>query len=219
AIASLSAYEIESVTLFKDAMALAAHGLQGGAGVLWIRTVSGNSSKVKIMANARYGIQSAVDLPSVVSAFDFTTNYNKALMNDGLPIKYPNPELYKATDDPFHPNMNWYDQVLKNTSTIQDYNLSFRGGSSKAKYFVLMNYTDFTGLYKDATAIDKEFGTNARYNKINLRGNVDLQLSKNLSVTANISAITEDKNTPAGFTATELFDNLLRTPASAFPVK
>lgn len=219
AISSLSAYEIESVTLFKDALALASYGLQGGAGVLWIRTVSGDASKVKIMANGRYGIQSALKLPTVVDAYDFTTHYNQALTNDGLPIKYPNPDLYKATNDPFHPNVNWYDQVLKNTSTIQDYNLSFRGGSEKAKYFVLMNYTDFTGLYKDADVIDKEFGTNARYNKINLRGNVDLQLSKSLSVTANISAITEDKNTPAGFTATELFDNLLKTPASAFPVK
>lgn len=218
AISSLSAYEIESVTLLKDALALAPYGLQGGAGVLWIKTVSGNTDKVKITANARYGIQSAIDLPSVVNGYDFTTNYNKALSNDGLPAKYANPELYKEKNDPFHPNVDWYKEVLKNTSNIQDYNLSFRGGSPQTRYFVLMNYTDFTGLYKNAEAIDKDFGTNARYNKINLRGNVDLQLSKSLSVTANISAITEDKNTPAGFTATELFDNLLKTPAAAFPV-
>ncbi|WP_235833099.1 SusC/RagA family TonB-linked outer membrane protein [Arcticibacter tournemirensis] len=218
AISSLSAYEIESVTLLKDALALAPFGLQGGAGVLWIKTLSGSNDKVKISANARYGIQSAIELPSVVNAFDFTSNYNKALANDGLPVKYANPELYKATDDPFHPNVDWYKEALKNTSKIQDYNVSFRGGSPKTRYFVLMNYTDFTGLYKNADAIDKDFGTNARYNKINLRGNVDLQLSKSLSVTANISAITEDKNTPAGFTATELFDNLLRIPAAAFPV-
>ena len=220
ALASLSAYEIESVTLFKDAMALAQFGLQGGAGVLWIKTINGNlNSKIQITANGRYGLQKLIDLPDVVDAYTFTSNYNKALQNDGLPIKYPNPDAYKALNDPFHPNVNWYDEVLKNTSTIQDYNLSFRGGTRSARYFVLMNYTDFTGLYKNATAIDKDFGTNARYNKINLRGNVDLQLSKSLSATVNITAMTEDKNTPAGFTATELFDNLLKIPGSAFPVK
>ena len=220
AIASLSAYEIESVTLFKDAMALAQFGLQGGGGVLWIKTVTGDlNSKIQITANGRYGMQKLIDLPDVVDAYTFTTNYNKALQNDGLPIKYPNPEAYKATNDPFHPNVDWYNEVLKNTSTIQDYNLTFRGGSRSARYFVLMNYTDFTGLYKNATAIDKDYGTNARYNKINLRGNVDLQLSKNLSAAVNITAMTEDKNTPAGFTATELFDNLLKIPGSAFLVK
>ncbi|MFT3903058.1 MAG: SusC/RagA family TonB-linked outer membrane protein [Niabella sp.] len=220
AISSLSAYEIESVSLLKDAMALSQFGLQGGAGVLWIRSVSGiPDSKIRITANARYGLQSVIDLPEVVNAYDFTTNYNKALQNDGLPIKFAKPDAYKAANDPYHPNVDWYKEVLKNTSTIQDYNLSFRGGSQRARYFVLMNYTDFTGLYRDATAIDKDFGTNARYNKINLRGNVDLQLSKSLSVTANVTAITEDKNTPAGFTAAQLFDNLLKTPASAFPVK
>ncbi|WP_199750510.1 SusC/RagA family TonB-linked outer membrane protein [Gynurincola endophyticus] len=219
AISSLSPYEIESITLFKDAVALSQFGLQGGAGVLWFKTVSGNvNDKIKITANARYGIQSVIDLPQVMNAYDYTTHYNMALQNDGLPVKYPNTEAYKANNDPFHPNVDWYKEMLKNTSTIQDYNLSFRGGGERARYFVLMNYTDFTGLYNNATAIDKDFGTNARYNKINLRGNVDLQLSKNLSVTANITAITEDKNTPAGFTATQLFDNLLRTPASAFPV-
>lgn len=220
AIASLSPYEIESVSLLKDAIALSQFGLQGGAGVLWIKTVTGDlNSKIQITANARYGMQKVIDLPEVVDAYTFTSNYNKAMQNDGLPIKYPNPDAYSAGNDPYHPNVNWYHEMLKPTSTIQDYNLSFKGGTQRARYFVLMNYTDFTGLYKNATAIDKDYGTNARYNKINLRGNIDLQLSKNLSASVNITAITEDKNTPAGFTATQLFDNLLRTPASAFPVK
>lgn len=220
AITSLSAYEIESITLLKDASALAVYGLDGGAGVLAIKTFGGAvMSKTKITLNARYGIQSAIDLPTVTNAYDYTRFYNQALTNDGLPIKYANPELYKVTNDPFHPNVNWYDETLGKTSQIQDYNLSFRGGNPKAKYFVLMNYTDFKGLYKDADAIDKDFGSNAQYSKFNLRGNVELQLSKNLSVKANISGITEDKDTPSGFTADELFNNLIKIPAAAFPVK
>ncbi len=220
AISSLSAYEIESVTLLKDAAATAIYGLEGGAGVLSIRTKKGaNLPKTQITLNGRYGILSAVQLPTTMNAFDYTTLYNQALTNDGLPTKYKDPGLYQKANDPFHPNVNWYDQVLKKNSAIQDYNFSFRGGNNMAKFFVLMNYTDFEGLYKNANAIDKDFGTNARYNKINLRANVELQLSKSLSVEANITGITEDKNTPAGFTATNLFNNLLGIPAAAFPVK
>jgi TonB-linked SusC/RagA family outer membrane protein len=220
AISSLSPYEIESITLLKDASALAVYGLEGGAGVLSIKTYEGAvMPKTKITLNGRYGVQSAIDLPTLTNAYDYTRLYNQALTNDGLPTKYPNPDLYKATNDPFHPNVNWYNETLKNTSQIQDYNLSFRGGNPSAKYFVLMNYTDFKGIYKDADAVDKDFGTNAQYSKFNLRGNVELQLSKNLSVKANVTGITEDKDTPAGFTADELFRNLIRIPAAAFPVK
>ncbi|WP_183561467.1 SusC/RagA family TonB-linked outer membrane protein [Mucilaginibacter sp. SP1R1] len=220
AISGLSAYEIESVTLLKDAAALAVYGLQGGAGVLSIRTKKGSAlPKTQITVNGKYGILSAIDLPTVMDAYGYTTAYNQALQNDGLPIKYPNPSLYKASNDPFHPNVNWYDELLKKTSTIQDYNFSFRGGNKTAKYFVLMNYTNFEGLYKNADIIDKDFGTNAKYTKLNLRANVELQLNKNLAVVANISGITEDRNTPSGFTAADVFNNLLRIPAAAFPVK
>jgi TonB-linked SusC/RagA family outer membrane protein len=220
AISSLSAYEIESVTLLKDAAATAVYGLQGGAGVLSIRTKKGaNLPKTQITVNGRYGILSAVQLPAVMNAYDYTRLYNQALANDGLPTRYNNPDLYKASNDPFHPNVNWYNEMLKKNSTIQDYNFSFRGGNDMAKFFVLVNYTDFQGLYKNANAINSDFGTNARYNKINLRANIELKLSKSLSVEANITGITEDKNTPAGFTATSLFNNLLGIPAAAFPVK
>lgn len=220
AISSLSAYEIESVTLLKDAAAQSIYGLQGGAGVLSIRTKEGSASgKTQISVNGRFGLLSPIDLPNVLSAYDYTTYYNKALQNDGLPVKYTSPELYKAKNDPIHPNVDWYNEVLTNQSTLQDYNVSFRGGGTKAKYFVFGNYTDFAGIYKNADAIDKDYGTNAKYTKINLRANVELQLSNNLSVKANITGITEDRNTPNGFTAASLFSNLLRIPASAFPVK
>lgn len=220
AITGLSAYEIESVTLLKDAAALAVYGLEGGAGVLSIRTKKGIvSDKTQVFINGKYGILSPIDLPKVMDAYGYTTNYNNALTNDGLPIKYANPELYKATNDPFHPNVNWYDELLKKTSAIQDYNFGFRGGNNTAKYFVLMNYTNFEGMYKNADIIDKDFGTNAKYTKLNLRANIELQLNKNLVVTANISGITEDRNTPSGFTASQVFNNIMAIPAAAFPVK
>lgn len=220
AISGLSAYEIESVSLLKDASALALYGLEGGAGVLSIQTKKGTAGgKTHIDFNARYGIMSPIKLPGSLNAFDYTTFYNQALSQDGLPRKYANPSLYKAANDPLHPNVNWYNQVLKKNSQIQDYNFSFRGGNTTAKYFVLMNYTDFQGLYKNADAIDPDFGTNAKYTKLNIRANVELQLNRNLSLTAGVSGITEDRNTPSGFPAYTLFNNLIALPAAAFPVK
>ena len=220
ALAALSPVEIASITLLKDAAALAIYGFEGGAGVLSVRTKEGSETgKTKIEVNARYGNLTPIAMPNVLDAYGYVSAYNKALQNDGLPIKYYNPELYKANDDPFHPNVNWYDKVLNNNSATQDYNISFRGGNSKAKFFVLGGYTDFKGAYKDADIIDQDFGTNAKYKRINLRTNVNLQLNRNLLVKATVSGISEDRSTPAGFTAASLFSNLLRIPAAAFAVK
>ncbi|MDF2190138.1 SusC/RagA family TonB-linked outer membrane protein [Paraflavitalea sp. CAU 1676] len=220
ALQALSPFEIETISLLKDAAALAIYGFDGGAGVLSVRTKEGTTyGKTKIEVNARYGNLRPIAMPKVMDAYGYVTAYNNALRNDGLPIKYSNPELYKAKDDPFHPNVNWYDKMLNNSSATQDYSLSFRGGNSKARFFVLGGYTDFTGAYKNADAVSEDNGTNARYKRLNLRANVNVQASKNLSIKATISGITEDRYTPSGFTASSVFSNLLRIPAAAFPVK
>ena len=220
ALAALSPFEIESVTLLKDAASLAIYGFDGGAGILSVRTKEGTTSgKTKIEVNSRYGNLRPVAMPKVMDAYGYVTAYNQALQNDGLPVKYYNPELYKAGDDPFHPNVNWYDKVLNNSSSTQDHSLSFRGGNNRARFFVMGGYTNFQGAYKDADAIDIDYGTNAKYRRINLRANVNVQLNNNLSVKATVSGITEDRYTPAGFAASSLFSNLLRIPAAAFPVK
>lgn len=220
ALSAFSPFEIESITLLKDATGTAMYGLQGGAGVLSVRTKHGKDmARNEIVLNTRFGIQSPVQLPKVMNAYDYTRLYDQAMTNDGLPQKYPDPTLYTAVNDPFHPNVDWYDKMLKNTSIIQDYNLSFRGGNQVAKYFVLMDYENYNGLYKNAKAISKDFGTNATYNKINLRANAEISVNKNLLLTANVSGVVEDRNTPSGFTASQLFDRLLTLPAAAFPVK
>ncbi len=220
ALSAFSPYEIESITLLKDAAATAMFGLQGASGVISVATKKGKAAtKNELTINARYGVQTPVNLPQAMNAYDYTRLYNQALANDGLPQKYPNPDLYKSANDPFHPNVNWYDELLKKNSTIQNYNLSFRGGNRSARYYVLMDYMNYDGLYKNATAINKDFGTNAKYSKINLRANVELDLTKSLYVAANVSGIIEDRNTPSGFTASQVFDNLMRIPAAAFPVK
>jgi TonB-linked SusC/RagA family outer membrane protein len=219
ALSALSTNEIETITLLKDAAALSIYGLNGGAGVLSVRTKEGTKTgKTKIEVSAKYGAMHTIALPKVMDAYGYVTAYNQALQNDGLPIKYYNPDLYKASDDPFHPNVNWYDKMLTNRSALQDYNISFRGGTDVARFYVLGGYTNFEGVYKDADIIDIDFGTNAKYRRLNLRANLDLQLNKNLSVKASVSGITEDRNTPSGFTAASVFSNLMKVPAAAFPV-
>jgi TonB-linked SusC/RagA family outer membrane protein len=219
-IASLTAAEIESVTYLKDAASLSVYGLGGGCGVLAIKTKRGSyADKTKISVNARYGKQGIIDLPTVLNAYDYTRMYNQARENDGLTPRYPNPDLYKNGGDATHPNVDWYNEVLKKESDIRNLNMSFNGGGKTSKYFVLMDYNGFSGYYKDADAINKDYGTNAEYNKFNIRGNVDISLTKSLTIKSEIVGSIEDKNTPAGFSSSSLFNGLMLLPSAAFPVK
>src|SRR5690606_5131101 len=55
---NISPDEIESVSIMKDAAALAQFGVKGANGVLWITTKRGRASdRVNINLNARYGSQ------------------------------------------------------------------------------------------------------------------------------------------------------------------
>jgi len=219
ALSSLSANEVESVSVVSDATELAKYGFSAD-GVITVITKKGKVNKKPIISfHSRYGMQSAVELPTVLNAYDYTRLYNQARQNDGLPIKYANPDLYKNPNDPIHPNVDWYNEMLKSSAPIQNYNISFRGGSDKAQYFLILDHVNNEGLYKNANEIDKDYGTNALYKKYNLRANIAVQLSKNFSIKSELSGKIEDRNTPAGFTASTLFANLLNTPSSSFPVK
>lgn len=211
--------EVESITVLKDAVATAAYGFSGNGAILVTTKKGTNSGKTKIALNARYGVQSAIQLPSVLNAYDYTRFYNQALQNDGLPIKYANPDLYKSANDVLHPNVDWYGEMLKNCSPVQTYNLSFRGGGEKAKYFVSLDHSNFSGLYKNADEISKDFGTNAMMRKYNVRGNIELQLTPSLSVHSEVAGKIDDRITPSGFNASDFFSNLMKIPAAAFPIK
>ena len=218
-IASLSVEEVESVTVLKDASSLAAYGLKGANGALLVKTRRGIVSKPVITVNAMYGIQSPVQLPNVLNAFDYTTLYNQALQNDGLPAKYPDPSKYQAANDPLHPNVDWYKEILSPSAPIQNYNISFRGGSESVRYFVLVDNYNSSGLYKNAGEINKDFGTNLKLTKYNVRANVDVLLTKSLTISTEISGKLEDRNRPNGVNAADFFNSLMNTPASAFPVR
>ncbi len=77
---ALSPFEIETISLLKDAAALAIYGFDGGAGVLSVRTKEGTTyGKTKIEVNARYGNLRPIAMPKVMDAYGYVTAYNKAL--------------------------------------------------------------------------------------------------------------------------------------------
>ena len=73
--------------------------------------------------------------------------YNRAVdYNDGQPMRYTDEvlEIIKSGSDPYqYPNTDWFDVVLKDHSTQQQYNVNISGAAgnnNKIKYFVSGSY-------------------------------------------------------------------------------
>jgi TonB-linked SusC/RagA family outer membrane protein len=212
--------EIETISLLKDASAVAIYGSRGANGVLLVTTKRGRNAPLSINFSTQQGFQSATRLPQFLGAYDYARLYNEGLKNEGKADLYTkaNLDAYQSGSDPlYHPNVNWYDQVLKKNAAISTYNLNFRGGSSNVRYFALLNYISNSGLLINAGDKDPE-SANSKYGRFNFRSNVDIDISERLFASLTLAGTVEDKSNPAALTTGGLFSNLATIAPNAFPV-
>jgi TonB-linked SusC/RagA family outer membrane protein len=212
--------EIEEISVLKDASATAVYGMRGANGVVQVTTKKGHRGPLVVSFTAQYGFQKPTALPKFLDAFNYANLYNEALANDGKPALYSQTDLdhYRNGTDPvFHPNVNWYKEVLRQSAPLSNYTLNFSGGDNTVRYFLLLNALGSEGLYKKF-GNDFDESANPVYNRYNLRGNVDVTLSKVFSAQLNIGGSIEDKKNPGDLSTSANFGLLDRLPPNAFPV-
>ncbi len=217
----LTVEEVESVTVLKDAAAVALYGHEGINGVLLVKTKKGTKdSKYNFKAGVSHKIQFNPQMADMVSAYDYANALNRARQNDGAAPAYSAAELQKFQDgsDPLvYPNVNWKDEVFKNTAHETNAYLSFFGGTEKVQYYTQLDYTDARGLYKNPDQGD--WNSQLKYSKANIRANVDFQVSSTTRVSANILGILMETNGVPNVNSNDAWWHLYKVPALAFPVR
>ena len=203
----LNPAEIESFTVLKDAAATVQYGMRGANGVILVTTKKGFVGKPVISLTAQYGMQSPTRLPQYVGSQDYVSYRNIALRNDynklsdadftSLFLSNPknNPANYNGSNPYLYPNTNWYKSFLNSTAPQQSYNLSFRGGTEVAQYYVVLGTVDQKGLYK-STDVNPGYSTQNDFTRYNFRSVVDVNLSKNLKVGVNLAGRVENRHVP-----------------------
>ena len=217
----LSVEEVESVTVLKDAAAVALYGHEAINGVLLVKTKHGTKDgKYHFKVGASQKILFNPHSADMVRAYDYANALNKARLNDGLGAKYTEAELQKFQNgsDPYvYPNVNWKDEVFKNTAHESNAYLSFYGGTEKVQYYAQLDYTDARGLYKNPDQGD--FNSQLKYSKANIRANIDFEVSKTTRISANILGILMETNGVPNINSNDAWWHLYKVPAIAFPVK
>lgn len=207
--------EIETFTILKDASATAAYGIRGANGVIVITTKRGKAAeKATVNLKASVGINQPIGFPEYLGSADYAILYNEAKLNDakmtGADISSLSLFSQEAIDnfrrakgdnsDGLGYNWDYYDFAFK-PGMQEDISLSIRGGTDRARYYVLANYFSQGGNYKYSDV--SEYDTQTRFSRYNFRSNIDININKYLSTKLDLGARITDRNAP-GTTASRL---------------
>lgn len=192
--------EVESISVLKDASSTAVYGVRGANGVILITTKRGVVGKPAISVSINTGLQQPVNVPQFLGSYDHLVLRKVATLNDG---KNPDNdpylsdamlEGYRTGANPYlYPDVNWYNEVVKPVSLQQKYNVNVSGGTQAVKYFVSLGYLDQGGMFK-YTDTHNRYSSDTYYRQFNFRSNIDININKFQTLTANISGRTGEKN-------------------------
>ena len=188
---------IESISVLKDAAAVAPYGLGGANGVILITTKRGKSGAPVLTLNSYYGMQSPTYnyYPKLLNAKKYMTLRNEAYLNDylgnipsggQLPFAQSMIDDYDnlhANDPDRYPDSNPQEYV-KMQAPVQNYNLQISGGSDKIKYYTGLGFFKQNGAFKPMN-----------YNRYNYNMNLETQVTKTTKLNLSLMGSIEKTNT------------------------
>lgn len=180
--------EIAQISFLKGVNAVALYGSRAAKGVVYITTKRGEAGDQKINVRANAGMNVPKVYPKYLGSAEYMSLYNEARRNDGLTDLY-SPETiynYASGNNPFrYPNVDYYsDEYLSKVFGRYDVTAEISGGNDKARYYTNVGYQTSGSLLNFGEAIK-----NDRADRLNLRGNVDINLNDYITAYVDASAI------------------------------
>lgn len=173
---AINTADVERIDVLKDASATAIYGSRGANGVVMVTTKKGKEGKGRLAFATNVSFQNATKTPSLLNAAEYAALSNDMMANAG---QQTNPDwaspakLGKGTD--------WVDELLR-TGYMQQYTLSYSGGSDKAHYYVSGGYLTQTGIVR---SVD--------YRRFTFQENSDAQVLDWLKFSNNITVSADRK--------------------------
>lgn len=192
----VKASEVESVSVLKDAAAVALYGSRGSKGVVLITTKRGHQGPMHIDVRGNVGMLFPKSYPKYLDAATYMSLYNEACANDGKSPLYDQATIYNTAmgTNPYrYPNVDFYSSdYLRDFVTTASATGEVYGGSDRTQYYlnVGVDYTNDILKYG-------EHKKNNTFN-FNVRGNVDMKITNWLKGTTNAAVILSDNYSGRG---------------------
>jgi TonB-linked SusC/RagA family outer membrane protein len=219
-IQNLTPDEVESVYVLRDAAAVALYGYRGVNGVLSIVTKRGKYRTKDISVSYDHAFTGQTRLPVFADSYTYANAINEALLNDEKGARYSQNELNALQSGAYphlYPNVNWVNEIFRERGASNIYNISFRGGGEKTKYFTMLNLQDNSGFIKN-TEENEGYSTQMKFSKLNIRTNLDISLTSSTQLEVGLFGSLNEFNFP-GVISDNFIGKLYIVPAVAFPIK
>lgn len=204
-LARLQPDDIENFSVLRDANAAAVYGARGANGVILVTT------KLGMDLPTRFDFRAENRLSGNTRNFKFADNItymemaNEAFLtrpasleSGNLPYWQTKIDHTKAGDDPLlYPNNNWIEQLIKDYTNNQGYNLSIKGGGAKARYYLSGTYNVDNGVLKMNPI--NNFNNNIKLKNYNMRSNVDVNFTPSTIGIVRFYAQFDDYTGPIGY--------------------
>ena len=174
-LAMLNQADIESIEILKDASSTAIYGSRGASGVVLITTKKGKEGKGVVQLSVDYGIAEVQRLIDVLDSNEYYIMNTEIVLNAGNELNDEENFFYtQALAGQLETN-NWQ-ELISSVGTQSTTNLSFSGGTKDIKYSLSGNL-----FQTDGPVLGSSF------DRISTRARINANVSKKLSIAANIS--------------------------------
>jgi len=199
--------DIDNITVIKDATST--YGAKGANGAIIITTSRAHEEATSIDAVLSGGTSFRPKEIPVMDAGDFRSYLAEMLQSKGLSdheisgLSYMNDSLSNPDYYNVHNNTSWQDRVFDN-SYMQNAYLKIAGGDNIAKYALTIGYGN-----------NKSPLNNTGQTRYNMRFNADLNLTKRLFATANVSYYRNEqdvRNMGIAPSTNPIFTSLVKAP-------
>ena len=198
---ALSAADIESIDILKDASATAIYGARGANGVIVITTKQGNEGKPKINFSASWTGSRIANKVDLMDGYEFVSlqsemadywGTSKLYLRDVEGNFTHTPEDYRNVT-----NYDWQDEIYRNALT-QNYNLSISGGHKESgnRYNVSFSATDQDGIIVKSN-FQRYQGKLNFQQKIGKKVTFDLLANYSRSITSGVTPTSAQQSSSA----------------------
>lgn len=225
-LVNINPYEIESISILKDASATAVFGVKGANGVILITTLRGKEGKAQLSFNATTTMKSISMVPEMADSYTGRLNKNYAILNE-LPISeagwanitpYERLKLYRDQTYPeYLPNVNWKDEFTRDFALDQTVNMTVSGGTKFVKYFGSLGYLH-EGDILEIRDRGQGYNPSYQFDRLSWRSNLDFNVTPTTKFTANLAGQFYIQKSPGGG-RWSAWSTMYHMPPDTWPVK
>lgn len=207
----LNPADIETISVLKDAAAVAPYGLGGANGVILVTTRQGKTGKPSLSYDGYVGFQNPTIISKFVDSYQYALLKNEGARNAGattMPFSEESLQKYRDGSDPDgHPNIDPIGDMIVRNTLITSHSLSLNGGTETIKYAMGLGYLDQEGMFPGI-----------RFQRYNVSANMQAQATKTTLIGISLNGRVENRNlTGAGYSDQAMFENLINTVTNSTP--